>query len=196
MRRLACTVTLLAGALAISGCATLSQFRALDDVDFSIDGISEVRLAGVDLSGIRAFTDLSLADGATLANAVRQGELPLAMEIQVLAQNPADNAVDARLVNMDWTLFLEDRETISGQIVGETVLPRGEPTIVPVVVRLNLVDFFEGSTRDLFELALSFTGLGGESKNVTLTALPVIETIFGPITYERPIRIVSVDVGG
>ena len=145
---------------------------------------------------IRDSSDLSLADGATLANAVRQGDLPLAMEIEVLAENPSDNTVDARLVEMTWTLFLEDRETISGRIAEETLLPRGEPTIVPVRVNLNLAHFFEGSTRDLFELALSFTGLGGDSKNVTLRALPVVETIFGRMTPERPIQIVSVDLGG
>lgn len=182
--------------VSVSSCATLGQIRALEHVDFSIAGVSQVRLAGVDLSSVRGFGDLSLADGAILANAVRQGELPLAMEIRVLAQNPADNLVDARIVNMDWTLLLEDRETVSGEFVGETVLPRGEATVLPVTVSLNLVDFFEGSSRDLFELALSFTGMGGGPRNVTLLALPVVETVLGPITYERPLRIVSVDVGG
>ena len=83
--------------------------RALEHVDFSIDGVSGVRLAGVDLSDVRTFTDLSLADGATLANAVRRGDLPLAMEIQVLADNPTSNVVDARLIEMTWTLFEEKK---------------------------------------------------------------------------------------
>lgn len=197
MRRTTTRVAaLLVTSLTTTGCATLSQIRALEDVDFSIQRVSEVRLAGVDLSDVQAFGDLGLAEVAILADAVRQRDLLLAMEVEVLAENPADNVVDARLVEMTWTLFLQDRETVSGQIVGQTVLPRGEPTVVPVIARLNLVDFFQGSTRDLVDLVLSVTGLRGESTNVTLRALPVVETVFGPITYERPIRIVSVDVGG
>lgn len=179
----------------LSGCATFGQIRALDRVEFSIDGVSGVRLAGIDLSGLRAFADLGFTDGARLAAAWQSGNLPLFLEIQVLAENPADNSSDARMVRMDWTLFLEDRETISGFVGDEYVLPRGEATTIPVVVGLNLVDFYEGSARDLFELALSFTGLGGESKELVLRALPVIQTALGPITYPEPIRIVSGRVG-
>lgn len=181
--------------LAPSGCATLQQLQALGRVDFSIAGVSQVRLAGIDLSGIDAFTDLSLSDAARLASAVGRRDLPLALEIAVLAENPADNIADARLVGMDWTLLLQGRETLSGSVEGETLLPRGRPTTIPIVVRLNLVEFFEGSARDLFDLALSLTGMGGASQQITLTAVPVIETPFGPIAYPEPITIVSGEVG-
>ena len=200
----------IAGLLALSGCATLGQITALQRVDFSLEGVGGVRLAGVELDRVRSFSDLSLTDGARLASAVANGELPLSMNVLVLAENPADNFTDARLVRMDWTLLLEDRETVSGRITEELVLPRGkrrpggwriahlprgQPTGFPVLVELNLVEFFEGNARDLFELALSLTGQGGSSKEVALTALPTIETALGPITYDRPIRIVGGTVG-
>ena len=178
-----------------SGCATLQQLRALDRVDFSIAGVSEVRLAGIELSRLSAFTDLGLVDAARLASAVQSRDLPLALEIQVLGENPADNVADARLVGMDWTLLLQNRETLSGTLEGETLLRRGQPTTIPIIVRLNLIEFFEGSARDLFELALSIGGAGGEPKDVALRALPVIETAFGPISYPEPITIVSREVG-
>ncbi len=185
----------IAGLLALSGCATLSQITALQRVDFSLEGVSGVRLAGVELDRVRSFSDLSLTDGARLASAVANRELPLSMNVLVLAENPADNFTDARMVRMDWTLLLEERETVSGRITEELVLPRGQPTGFPVLVELNLVEFFEGNARDLFELALSLTGQGGAPKEVALTALPTIETALGPITYDRPIRIVGGTVG-
>ena len=43
----------LAFVVALSGCATLQQLVALRDVDFDIDRLSDVRLAGVDLSNVR-----------------------------------------------------------------------------------------------------------------------------------------------
>lgn len=188
--------SLLALLSMLSGCATLGQIGALQRVDFSIGGVSSVRLAGIELDRVRSFSDLSLADGARLAAAVRDRRVPLAMDVGVVAENPADNFSDARLLRMDWTLLLEDRETVSGSVTDEIVLPRGTPTSFPIAVELDLVDFFEGSARDLFELALSLTGSGGDAKNVELRAMPFVDTPLGPIAYPEPIRIVRATVGG
>jgi hypothetical protein len=62
-------------------------------------------------------------------------------------------------------------------------------------VRLNLVDFFEGSAQDLLELALSLSGQGGEPKSVALRATPIIDTPLGPMRYPRPITIVNAEAG-
>lgn len=172
----------------------MSQIRAFERVDFSIAGISQVRLAGVDLSGVRQFTQLTFVDAGYVAAGFRDGNLPLTFEVQVAGDNPSDNG-DARLVRMEWTLFLEDRETVSGLVAEEHFFPSGQSTTFPLVVQLNLFDFFEGSARDLFELALSFTGMGGESKTLMLQALPVVETAFGPLVYREPIRIEARDIG-
>ena len=177
------------------GCATLQQIRALDRVEFSIGGVSDVRLDGIDMTRVNAFSDLGLLDVANLAAAVQSRSLPLSLRVNVLAENPADNFADARLLRMDWTLFLQSRETLSGTFAEETRLPRGEATNVPILVELNLIDFFGGSSRDLFELALSLSGAGGQAKEVTLEATPVIDTPFGPIVYPDPITIVSREVG-
>lgn len=181
--------------LALTGCATLQQIGALQQVDFSLRGVSQVHLAGIDFTRVRSFSDLSFADAASLAAAVRDRDLPLTLELDVMALNPQDNYADARLVELDWTLFLEGRETVSGVVDREVVLPRGEPMAVPVGVNLNLVEFYEGNAQDLFELAQSLAGVGGEPKEVAVEALPTVQTTLGPIRYPGPIRM-STTVGG
>ena len=181
--------------LALSGCATLQQIGALQQVDFSLRGVSQVRLAGIDFSQVRSFSDLSLSDAAALAAAVRDRDLPLSLQLDVVGSNPPDNYADARMVELDWTLFLEDRETVSGVVDREVVLPRGQPTSIPVNVSLNLVEFYEGNAQDLFELAQSLAGVGGEPKEVALEALPTVQTSLGPIRYPEPVRM-STTVGG
>jgi hypothetical protein len=181
--------------LALAGCATLQQLAALRDVDFSVEGISDLRLAGVDVSGARSYADLGLADAGRLARAATEGELPMDFRVHLTALNPADNSVDARLVRMEWTLFLQERETVSGVFAEETLLPRGEPTDVPIAVSLDLIDFFEGSARDLLDLALNLAGRGGTPTEVTLRAVPTVDTALGPIRYPQPITIVSREVG-
>jgi hypothetical protein len=178
-----------------ASCATLQQLAALRRVDFSLERVSNLRLAGVDLARINSFDDLGFADAARLALAVSEGSLPVDFRLHVLAENPADNSADARLVRMDWTLLLQDRETISGVFEDEVLLPRGEPRDVPLIISLDLVDFFEGSAQDLVELALSLAGQGGEPKEVALRATPVVDTPVGPIRYPQPITIVSTQVG-
>ena len=181
--------------LGISSCATLRQFAALSSVEFSLDHVSDLRLAGIDLRRIGSFDDLGFSDAAQLALAVSRQELPLDFRLHLLAENPADNTTDARLIRMDWTLLLQDRETLSGVFEGDVLLPPGKPTGVPITISLNLVEFFEGSAQDMLELALSLAGAGGEPKELALRATPVIDTPLGPMRYSQPITILSREVG-
>lgn len=184
-----------AAALALTGCATLQQIAALRDVDFAIDRVSGVHLAGIDLSGIRSYQDLGITEVGRLTLAASQGTLPLDFELHLTATNPADNASDARLVRLDWTLLLQDRETVRGVFADRTLLPRGQPTDVPITMSLDLVEFFQGSARDFVELALAVSGRGGTPQEVALRATPSIDTSLGPIRYPQPITIVSREFG-
>jgi hypothetical protein len=117
------------------------------------------------------------------------------LTVHVLAENPPDNGVEARLLEMGWTLLLQNRETLSGRIDRPVLLPPGEPQAIPVVVSLDLLEFFEGSAQDLVELALSLAGQGGAPKDIALRATPVVDTPIGPIRYPQPVTIVSTTVG-
>jgi hypothetical protein len=165
-------------------------------VDFSLDRVSGLRLAGVELDRIRSYQDLGLADVAALGLAITRNDLPMEFDLHVMAENPSDNSVQARLLRMDWTLLLQDRETLSGVLENEVILPPGEPRDIPIPISLNLMEFFEGSAQDLFELALSLAGQGGEPKDVALKASPVVDTPIGAIRYPQPITILSTKVGG
>jgi hypothetical protein len=186
---------LLPTLLVAAGCATLQQIAALRQVDFALERIAEVRLAGVDLDRVRSYSDLTVTDVARLTLALSEDRLPLAFELIVQGENPADNGVDARLVRFDWTLLLEDRETVSGVFDREVVFAPGQPTTFPLAIELDLVEFFEGNARDLADLALSLSGQGGRPRNVALRATPTISTALGPIRYPGAITVVSVDVG-
>lgn len=186
---------LLFPTLLLSGCATLQEMMALRNVEFSLDRLSEVQLAGIELERIRSFQDLGYADAARLTLAVSRNELPLSFRLHLLAENPAENSATARMVEMDWTLLLQGRETLNGVFEGDVALPPGEPTDVPIAIELDLMEFFDGSAQDLLELALSLAGQGGAPKNVTLRATPTINTALGPMRYPRPITIASRELG-
>lgn len=184
-----------AGLFFLAGCAALQQYAALGNVDFSLDRVSSLRVAGIDLSRVNSFNDIGFSDAAVLISSVAQNRLPMAFQLHVTAENPVDNRVDARLMEMGWTLFLQDRETLSGVLDQEYLLPPGQPTDIPITISLDLLEFFDGNAEDLLELALSLANQGGEPKEVALRATPVVDTPIGPIRYPRPITILSREVG-
>lgn len=118
----------------------------------------------------------------------------MSFRLNLLAANPASNRVTARLVRLQWTLFLENEETISGQLAHEYELPPGRPT-VPIDVSLDLLAFYERSGQDLIDLAMNLAEAGGAPKQVAIRAIPTIDTALGAISYPRPITIVSGSVG-
>ena len=97
---------------------------------------------------------------------------------------------------MDWTLFLEGRQTVSGTFNDEVALPSGQVTQVPIRMRLDLVEFFGNNLGDLIELAAALSGeQGGRSKEIRLQASPTIQTALGPIRYPGQITILQQSLG-
>jgi hypothetical protein len=178
-----------------TGCRTLEQIAQLRHVAFALDRISEAHLAGVRVDQKSSMNDVRAVEMARLIASLADGRLPLDFRLHVGAENPEDNGVSARLVRMDWTLFLEGRETVSGRYDGDVLLPPGQRTDIPIDISLDLVRFFGDNLNDLIEVALSLSGQGGSPRNVTLEATPIIDTPVGALRYPRPLTIVSRDVG-
>ncbi|HHP7238014.1 LEA type 2 family protein [Longibacter sp.] len=177
----------------MSGCQTLREVSNLRQVDFRLDRVSDARLAGVSLRNVDSYDDIGAADMLRLSSAIADGQMPLAFTVHVAAQNPSENGQNARLTELDWRLFLDDKETIAGKFDREVVIPPGEPTDIPISMELDLVDFFDGNLREIVNLALALGG-EGEPTNVKLRARPTIQTAIGPIRYPNEIMIVNEDV--
>ncbi|MDJ0767077.1 MAG: hypothetical protein QNJ97_29155 [Myxococcota bacterium] len=189
------SVLIVTAVMVVSACATLQQIAALRHVDFSIDRVSGIELVGINASQVRSYSDLGLADAARVGAAIARRELPVSFRLHLTAENPRDNSVSARLTQMQWTLLLEDTETISGSIGREYVIPPGQPVDIPLTIQLDLFEFFDRSGPELVDLALNLTGLGGSPTRITIRATPTINTSLGPISYPQPITIVSRRVG-
>ncbi|MFT5144081.1 MAG: hypothetical protein ACI80V_002532 [Rhodothermales bacterium] len=181
--------------LVLPGCKTLQQFSALKSVDFSLNSVNNVVLAGLNLDRVRSYQDLNLLDAAKLAAAFSRKDLPLSFTVNLAATNPADNPVSARMVGMDWSLLLDDRETISGTFNDPMDLPPGVEVGIPITVQLNLIQFFDQSAGDLFELVQAIAGQNGSPKRIAIKARPTINTPIGPIRYPNAITVISREVG-
>ncbi len=186
MKRLV-VIAALAAAFLITGCTALQEMAALRTVAFAFDRVADVRVAGIRLNAGTKFSNLTVTDAARLGAAVATREVPIELVAHVSATNPAENKVAARMTDLEWTLFVEDREALAG-LLGRTVsIAPGQTADVPVTVRFDLAKLASGGARDLFDLALGIAGEGSLRKDLRLELVPTIETSLGPIRYPAPI---------
>ncbi|GAB5519247.1 MAG: LEA type 2 family protein [Rhodothermales bacterium] len=186
---------LIASATLFSSCSTLQQIAALKDVKFNLRSVQDMQLAGINVQEVRSFSDIRPLDIVRLTAAVTRNELPMSFQVNIGAENPADNPVIATLVGLDWTLFLDDQETIGGALNDQYSLQPGVETGIPLSINLDVFKFLDRSAQDIVELALAVAGQGGEPKRIKIMATPTVSTPIGPIRYPNPVTIVSRSVG-
>ena len=177
--------------LVVAGCSTLQQLAALRQVGFALAGVQGGRLAGIDIAKIVSGTRLSVLDYGKLTVALARQDVPLDFLVNVEALNPAENKVTAKMIRMGWALYLNEKETINGVVDTAVVMEPGKPVIIPMRMRVNLVQFFNGPAQDLVDLAVAVAGLNPDPTKISIKASPTIETPLGPLAYPNPITIVS-----
>ncbi len=182
----------LVGLLVVVGaCTSLQQLAALRQVGFALAGVTGGRLAGVDIGKIATGTRLSVLDYGRLTVALARQDVPLDFLVNVEALNPAENKVTAKMIRLGWALYLNEKETIHGVVDTVVVMEPGKPVIMPMRMRINLVQFFNGPAQDLVDLAAAVAGLNPDPTKISIKASPTIETPLGPLSYPNPITIVS-----
>jgi hypothetical protein len=177
----------LLGTLAVPGCTALQELSALRTVGFEFASVSDVRVVGIPIGPESSFSKLGMADAARLAAAALSNQVPIELVAHLNATNPAENRVTARMVALGWTLFVEDRRTLTGGLANPVAIAPGVTTDVPLAVRFDLVELGGGGARDLFDLAVGIAGQGTVQKDLRLELVPTIDTSLGPIRFPAPV---------
>jgi len=186
--RFAAPLALLA-IVALPGCAAMQELAALRLVSFAFSNVSDVRFVGIPIGPGTSYSSLGVADVARVAAALVARQAPLELVAHVSATNPPENKVTARMVDMGWKLFVEDRQALAGALGSPVVIESGRTVDVPVTVRLDLVEMGVGGAKDMFDLAVAIAGQGTIRKDLRLELTPTIETSLGPLSYPAPIVI-------
>jgi len=181
---------------AIAGCGPMRGVDALRHVEFELDRVTDVRVAGMLLRDVRSPDDLTTAQGARLAAAALAGDLPMECTVVVRATNPASNAVTAELLRMDWTLLLNGRKAAAGRVDRQYSIAPGDAVTVPVHVALDLGDLLRHHGPNLLQLGLAMAGETSSPVDVSLRVVPLIDTPLGTMRFPTPITIVRRTVGG
>ncbi len=181
--------------LSLPACQNLQQLSSLKLMKFDLDRVSNVRLAGIDVLNLKSARDLGALDLLRVTQAIARRDVPLSFNLHVAAEAPQNLPVTAKLSTMEWTLFLQNKEAVSGLLNQSISLPAGQRVDIPVEIKLNAVDFVEGNAQNLVELVKNLIGSGDNPVNLRLSARPTIQTPLGPFRFPNAIDVVSKTYG-
>lgn len=186
--------------IVISGiqCSVYESLTNLSRLQFKVGNVNGFEISGIQVSSKSKLSDFSAIDLLKLTSSFAQGSLPASFTLNVDAKNPNDGTggykkSDATLQNFKWRLFLDDQETISGDIAQPLVIPgTGEATAIPLKINLDLMKFFKDKGYEsIVNLALALGGAQGSSSKITLYATPTVSSPFGNITYPGELKLVD-----
>ncbi|MEO8513004.1 MAG: hypothetical protein ABI543_05565 [Ignavibacteria bacterium] len=197
------TGLLIAFAFMNFGCSGLMDaITNIQRLQFKLDKVTGMKVANVPISNFSSISNIGLLDAANLLAAFTSGKLPVEFTLNVLAKNPNDGTGGTKqsaavIENLAWRLFIDNNETINGNVGNISVPGVGSTTNIPIGMSLDLVRFFSnGQYNDLINLALALGGRNGSSSRVMLKVKPTVRTAIGPITYPGEFDVIDREFHG
>jgi LEA14-like dessication related protein len=178
MKKIISIAIILISLTIVSGCEILDQARQvamLSKCEFKLSSVDQLRLAGVNIQQVKKLSDLNMMDAAKItAAAMSGGSLPLNFTLNVEARNP--NAGTAGLTKLDWILFIDDIQMVSGVNEQRIQIPgNGGTGILPLTIGIDLKEALKGKSGDaIANFGLNLAGAGNTPTRITLKARPTI----------------------
>jgi hypothetical protein len=179
-------------------CSVYETFVNISRLKFKIGDVNNFTLSGVNISNKRKIEDLTAIEALKISSAFASGKLPVSFVLNIEAKNPNDGtggykSTSATIKSFPWRLFIDDKETISGNIDAPVTVPgTGEAVTIPFAMGLDLIKFFdEKGYNSILNLALNIGGYSGETSKIALYVQPTVSTSLGDIRYPEEIKVVD-----
>lgn len=179
-------------------CSIYKSIVNVSRLKFKLGAVNNLSVNGVSLDGKTSAGDFNPFEVLKITSAFANRTFPISFLINVEAKNPNDGTggyprTDIMLKSFPWKLYIDDKETISGNINNSVSIPgTGEITNIPIRVDIDLLKFFKDTDYDqLINLAFTISGEKNHSSKIALYAQPTISTSIGDITYPGKLKIIS-----
>ncbi|MEP0860050.1 MAG: hypothetical protein HRF52_01270 [Ignavibacterium sp.] len=198
MKKVILVSTIILTAISFYQCSIYQTLTNLSRLQFKVGNVNNFQVNGLDISNKSSLNDFNPTDVLKLTTMFTQGKLPVSFVLNVDAKNPNDGTggyqrTDATLKSFKWRLFIDDKETISGDIDAPVTVPgTGEITKIPLRINIDLLQFFKDQGFEkVINLALTLGGKNGTTSKITLYAQPTVSTPIGNITYPGELKIID-----
>lgn len=198
MKKASSIIAIILITISFHQCSIYQTLTNLSRLQFKIGEVNSFRVSDLDISNKSSINDFNPTDVLKLTTMFTQGKLPVSFVLNVDAKNPNDGTggyskTDATLKSFKWRLFIDDKETITGDIDAPVTVPgTGEITKIPLRINIDLLQFFKDQGFDkVLNLALTLGGKNGTTSKITLYAQPTVSTPLGNITYPGELKIID-----
>ena len=180
--KLSLTLVLLSGLL--GSCSFLKEISTLTKCEFRLTTLENPRLAGVDVSRIRSYSDIGLADMALLTASIVKGRLPLTFTLNVEAKNP--NPAMAAMNRLEYMAYIDDVQIATGSLERRIEIPaNGGTAIIPLQLSTDLIEILNKDSRQaLVNFGLNLADAGNRPTRVSLKVKPTI--LIGAVEINYP----------
>jgi LEA14-like dessication related protein len=170
---------------AVTSCDILQQvegMRTLSKCEFRIHTLTDIRLAEVDISGIRQVSDIRAMDVLQLTNAFINNQLPLDFTVNLQVKNPNDQP--ALLNRLEWQLFVDNTRLLDGVVNERFETPAGETGTLPLRLSINLAEVLSGENiNKALDYAVNLADGQGATTRVMLRLKPSVMVSGQSIIY-------------
>lgn len=183
--------------LFVSSCSVYNSIMNISKLQYKLGSVNNFRVGNTLISDKSKLSDFNAIDVVKLTSQVLSGDFPVSFVVNVLAKNPnkttVSNSSDITLKEFPWTLYIDGKETISGNISNPVLVPSVKNSVViPLEMKLDMLDFFKGEgLQSIMNLALTLGGQKGSTSKIKIVAEPTIGTPLGNMTYPSPLTIVD-----
>lgn len=159
-----------------------AQVQRLRLCTFDVSHVDQVKLAGIHLRDGMGYEDLNAAQVMTLTGALISNKLPLDFTLNVKVDNPNDKT--AAMSRMDYTIFVDGLELVSGALNERYEIAPGKSVVVPMRLQLELFQALSGETGDaLLNLAFKLTGDDSRTSELLFRVKPYIRVSGRELAY-------------
>ena len=168
---IACCTMLVSCKELLSVANQVAGVANLVNCEYSLGGISNISVAGVNLKQISK-GNVTVADAARLLLALTNKSVPLAMDVNVNVKNPTTN--NANVTAMAWALDINQKQIAAGNNNMSYLCAPKKTTTVPINVGTDVYSgFVNGGGEALKSFASSF-GNDGRSSQLDLRIKPSV----------------------
>lgn len=141
----------------------MNELVAFSKCDFNFKSVTDVRLANLDVSRLRNYSELSPIDAIQLVSALGSGKLNLDLTVNVNARN--NNPTKASLSGFDYILWIDDVQMLDGSMDQQFDIQPGASVNMPMRFSIDLWKVLRSESRDKI---LNF-GFGLATKNADVS---------------------------
>lgn len=195
MKRIRRIVAVLFLLMTVTACNEFQQIANqtaqainLKNCTFSVNGINQIKMLGIDLSKGMNKNNLSAMQLLSVTNSLLNKKLPVTFNVNLDVNNP--NNIAASLGKMDYIISLNNKEVISNTFTDGFSIPANSKGQVAIPITTDLFQLFSGETADaILNLAFKLAGAQSNPVNLGVKVKPYIKVNNTSLAYPNYITI-------